>query len=75
MPRGRYEVLVDTSDTNWGFELRPTLETGQRTWWFRAENEDDRLAWAQRLVAATYVAASNRRGSTARSHRRSVRFG
>ena len=50
-----YEVLVNTVDARWGFELRPTLEVGQRTWWFRAASEDERLEWAQRLVAATFM--------------------
>ena len=33
-----YEVIIDTEDPNWGFELRPTVDdTGKRTWYFRAE--------------------------------------
>ena len=39
----------------WGFELRPTLETGKRTWYFRAGSEEERIEWAGKLVAGTYV--------------------
>ena len=56
---GGYEVLVDPVDPNWGFELRPTMDK-QRTWYFRAFTEDDRLEWAKRLVAATYTGMSTR---------------
>lgn len=55
---GGYEVLIDANDPNWAFELRPTIVDGRRTWYFRAETEDDRLEWAKRLVAQTYVASS-----------------
>lgn len=61
-----YEVLINTTDSNWGFELRPTLNVSVRTWWFRAGSEDERLEWTQRLVAATYMSngpASSRRAS------------
>ena len=69
-----YEVLINTTDANWGFELRPTLQTGQRTWWFRAASEDERLEWAQRLVAATYLSSGP--GSAHASRRLgSPRFG
>ena len=56
-----YECLVDPHDPNWGFELRPTMDTKLRTWYFRAFTEDDRLEWAKRLVAATYVNSTRSR--------------
>jgi len=52
-----YEVLVDMACPNWGFELRPTLSDGRRTWCFRAPSESDRLEWSRRLVASTLVSA------------------
>lgn len=53
-----YEVLVDTADPHWGFELRPTVDEAKRTWYLRAAFEEERLEWAQRLVLGTYVSSS-----------------
>ena len=62
-------MLIDTTDANWGFELRPTLErSSMRTWWFRAGNEDDRLEWAQQLVADTFRNHSSSRRSAVQVH-------
>lgn len=66
-----YQVMIDTADPNWGFELRPSYDgAGRRTWYFRALSEDGRLEWARTLVAATY--ASNR-SSRSRSRGASLR--
>jgi hypothetical protein len=61
-----YEVLVDMTDANWGFELRPTLSNARaRTWYFRAKTEEERLEWTKRLVVASYVGSTR----SSRKHR------
>ena len=50
-----YEVLINTTDASWGFELRPLSSDTFRTWWFRAHSEDERLEWVERLVAASFI--------------------
>ena len=63
-----YEVLVDAEDPFWGFELRPTIDDGRRTWYFRAQTEDERIEWAQKLLANTLLSHS----SDERNPRRSI---
>ena len=54
-----YEVLVDMSDSKWGFTLEPTsaLDT-RRAWHFRAKSEQERLEWSRRLVLATLISSA-----------------
>lgn len=54
---GGYEILIDAKDPFWGFELRPTVDAGRRTWHFRAATEEARLEWAKRMAAQTFVAS------------------
>mmetsp|Transcript_38786 Transcript_38786/g.77629 ORF Transcript_38786/g.77629 Transcript_38786/m.77629 type:complete len:121 (-) Transcript_38786:511-873(-) len=61
-----YEVLIDSVDPNFGFEVRPTVDgASKRTFCFRASSEDDRLSWARHLVLASMTSQRMPRRSNA----------
>ena len=52
IPMAGFEVFIDAEDADFGLELRPAFGSSHtRSWYFRAASEDDRLQWAQRMVA------------------------